>query len=193
MVYNYPWTDADKINLDWLIKTVKETKDTVDSVTTDAVAKAKEYTDTKIEEQTGIINHAVESVNVLASEIRTENDRFINVVNAQIDVVNSRVNGFQNEIEADIKAVNNRTDLAIQQNNDYILNELSAFLSQIKVINYFTGERISIQDMFDYLAHLHTSNSIDYDTLASKNKTYTELANIHISYTQLAFNGGALI
>ena len=65
---------------------------------------------------------------------------------------------------------------------------MQTYLSQIKVINFFTGEMISIQDMFDYLAGLHTTDSIDYDTMAARAKTYTELAAFNKTYTELTMS-----
>ena len=63
---------------------------------------------------------------------------------------------------------------------------------QIKVINYFTGEQVSIQDMFNYLAGLHLTDAIDYDTMALRAKTYTEFANMNMTYTNLAMHGNTL-
>ena len=47
--------------------------------------------------------------------------------------------------------------------------------------------------MFDYLAMLHVSDSIDYETLASRNKTYSEIAALNITYTDVILHGNTLI
>ena len=82
--------------------------------------------------------------------------------------------------------------LLIQQNNEYLLSEMETYLNQIKVINYFTGELVTIQDMFNYLASLHLTDSIDYDEMALRAKTYSQLALLNITYTNLALHGNTL-
>ena len=89
---------------------------------------------------------------------------------------------------------NNRTDLQIERNNEYIFREIEDnILANITVINYFTGERMSVQDMFNYLASLHLQNAITYNGLRDKNLTYTELIAKSISYTELVKNGSTLL
>ena len=61
------------------------------------------------------------------------------------------------------------------------------------MLNYFTGTRYSVQDMFDYLCLLHVENGITYDELAAAENTYTQLAAYNMTYTQLAMNGGSII
>ena len=89
---------------------------------------------------------------------------------------------------------NDRTDLQIQRNNEYIFREIEDnLLANISVINYFTGERMTIQDMFNYLASLHLQNAITYNGLRDKNLTYAELIAKSITYTELVKNGGTLL
>ena len=99
----------------------------------------------------------------------------------------------QNQLAADIAAVNARTDLAIQQNNDYILSEVGKFLSQIKVLNYFTGEYITIQEMFNYLAELHATDGILVNDLVSRQKTVNTLVSLNLTMTQIAMYGNSVI
>ena len=111
------------------------------------------------------------------------------------DVVNPLVQDVPNyeRIDDTIVSINERTDIAIKQNNDNLLSELGKTLSRIKILNYFTGESVSIQAMFDYLAMLHSGDSIDYDTFISKNKTYDELASLNVKFTDLVLHGNTLI
>ena len=89
---------------------------------------------------------------------------------------------------------NNRTDLQIERNNEYIFREIEDnILANITVINYFTGEHVTVQDMFDYLASLHLENAITYNGLRDKNLTYTELIAKRITYTELVKKGGILL
>ena len=100
---------------------------------------------------------------------------------------------FEEAMWAEVARANQYTDLAIEQNNEYILNNIKEFLGQIEVINYFTGNPIPIQGMFDFLALLHTENSITYTVLASRECDYDTLRDYHMTYTQLVMNGGSII
>lgn len=174
-------------------KKLNEVVERINNVSADILDEAKAYTDSKIAEQTSIVEDAVREVNELAQRIADENAEFISTVNARLGITDNKIINLQNQLEADIKAVNQRTDLAIEQNNEYILNELPKFLSQIKVVNFFTGEQISVQDMFDYLAQFHLNNSITYDELEDREITVDEYIALYMTYTQLVLNGGSII
>lgn len=174
-------------------KKLNEVVDAINDVTTDAVEQSKAYTDQQITEKMAGIDDKIAEVNRIINELEIANEQFRQTVNARLVFTDNKVAGIQTQLEADIKAVNQRTDLAIEQNNEYILNELPKFLSQIKVVNYFTGELIGVQDMFDYLAQFHLENAINYEELADRDRTYTELAGYNMTYTQLALNGGSII
>jgi len=94
---------------------------------------------------------------------------------------------------AEVVAINHRTDLAIEQNNEYILSEVGQFLSQIKVLNYFIGEYVTVQEMFDYLCSLHATDAIDVADLVSRQKDVDTLVALYMTMTQLAMNGKNII
>ena len=157
------------------------------------LAEAKAYTDAKIAEQTEYVESAVQEVERLKSVIEAENAQMVAEMNAKMDIMFSRMADFEAEMRADVASANAYTDLAIAQNNEYIIDQLANLLGDIKVVNYFTGNRISIQGMFDFLAQLHTENSINYADLALRECDYDTLRDYHMTYTQLVMNGGSII
>ena len=172
---------------------LNEVVDRINNVTTDAVEMANAYTDTKVAEQTQLVKDAVRDVRALVEDVEEANRRFIELVNARLVVNENKINNFQEQLTADINAVNQRTDFAIQQNNEYLLSVMPEFLSQIKVRNYFTGESVSIQDMFDYMAQFHLTNAISVGTLVARQKTVNQLIAYNMTMTDLATNGGTII
>ena len=158
----------------------------LNSFSSEVLSEANAYTDNKVNAQTDFVNNAVQELNQLAIRLEREFNDLVESVGEDIDKIRA-------ETEASIQASNYRTDLRIAQNNEWILEHMSEELAQIKVRNYFTGELISVQDMFDYLAQFHLENSLTYNQLYAKNKTYTELLNLHITYTQLVTNGNVII
>lgn len=84
-------------------------------------------------------------------------------------------------------------DLKIEENNEYIFESIASEIIGIKVLNYFTGEKVTVQEMFDYLAQLHAANGITVTELITRQKTVDELIALKFTYTQLAQNGKSII
>lgn len=189
----FPHTRNYDSDLRELIAEVKELIKSVNAISEEILKEAKEYTDEQLagyQEQVDAIKRELES------EMSSLNDAFNLLkasVNVSIGIINDNIDSLHDEMVADIAAVNARTDLAIEQNNKYILSEVGKFLSQIKVLNYFTGEYITIQEMFDYLAKLHATDGITVAELASREKTVNELIALNMTMTQLAMNGKNII
>lgn len=204
MFNGYPYTDMHELNLDWCIAKLKELDKRVDEITDEIAAevyeKAVDYIDENlagvIQEFNDLKTYVDDELRDMTDTIDGLNQQFLDLAgdfDELISVVDRKILQIQNYIDGQIAGVNLRTDSAIAANNNYILGQLSQFLADIKVVNFFTGEEISIQDMFDYLAMLHVSDSIDYATLASRNKTYADVAALNITYTDVVLHGNTLI
>ena len=84
-------------------------------------------------------------------------------------------------------------DLKIEENNEYIFESIASEIIGIKVLNYFTGAKVTVQEMFDYLAQLHARDGITVTELITRQKTVDELIALKYTYTQLAQNGKNII
>ena len=199
----YPYTDLHELNLDWLIQEMKDLDSRIDGLhdelKQELTAELTVYVNERLavtEAKFAVLKADVEhELGVIEANFNLLRGQFADLdqtMNDYIDYINGRIADIQAEISADIAGVNARTDALIASNNEYLLSQMSQYLSQIKIINFFTGELVSIQDMFNYLAGLHLTDSIDYDTMALRAKTYTELAVLNINYTNLAMHGNTL-
>lgn len=195
-INEYPSTDFHELNLDWIIKTIIELQNRVNNIKTEFLSEANQYTDEQIAEKIGAIQSDVNTfkieVNNSLSEFGSEIETFKNAINAQITIMNVQLELFARRIEVAVKEANNYTILAIQSNNEYIIEEVKKGVT-VEVINPASGENQSIQDAINYLFSLHTTNSITYDELVDKAITYDALAALNITYEQLAINGKILI
>lgn len=190
--YEWPYVGVSP-NRDWLINKVKELESRLDGIVEEAVKLANEYTDQRVAAFQSQVDDLRRDVNQAIIDLGNQYDAFTAQINARLVFIQDEIDDLSDALAADISAVYAWTERAIQQNNDYILSHLEESLSRITVLNYFTGTRYTVQDMFDYLCLLHVDNGITYTELATRNKTYTELAAYNMTYTQLAQNGGSII
>lgn len=189
----FPYTDLQNLNIDWVLQQVKKNVDAISSLQEQVsgyLNAANAYTDQKFVEVLQVVN---DQLVVFRNELQADYDQFVTQTDNNIQVLQGDFNQLRRDMAAQIEGVNARTDAAIEQNNEYIFEKIGQELIDAKVINYFTGELVTLQEMFDYLAQFHLTNAIDYDTLAGRNNTYDQLVALDITYTQLATDGGALI
>lgn len=185
----YPYTDFHELNADWLLKKMTELDTKLDEALTTVSAEVYAKVMSDIEPMFNDLKNEFytlqDNFEGLESRFERLSDDFASL-SASID---SKLSIMKNYVDAQAVASREYTNTAIEQNNDYILSEMELFLSQVKVINFFTGAKVSVQEMFDYLASLHTSDSLDYDTMVTRAKTYTELAAFNKTYTELVESG----
>ena len=185
----YPYTDFHELNLDWLLNEMKalETKldNAIADITAQVIVDVRQYVDEQLADLEAEFAQIKNDFEVVQRNVDTLNDSFASFTT----YVEGQITFIKNYIDAQVRATNERTDALIASNNQLLLQEMQTYLNQIQVINYFTGELVTIQDMFNYLASLHLQQSIDYDTMASRSKTYTWLAAQNKTYTDLAMNG----
>lgn len=192
-INQYPYTDVHELNLDYILKKVAELDKRIDNIKVEFLAEANAYTDSQIEAQTSYIDSAVNHVNQVAGDLTYRFNNLTNYVDNQVIALNHQIDVLYDDIAANVQAVNARTDVLIAANNDYLFREIGTMLSQATVINYFTGDETTIQNMFDYLASFHLADSLNYNQLYAKNNTYTQLMGYNMTYTQLVNSGNIII
>ena len=188
--YEYPYTDPNRYNADWLLNKMKELEGRLDGIVDETLALTKTYVDNRLATYQSQINDIRREIEELSQRTDTLSAHVVN----EVLRLEAKILEAERKAESLFIIANNRTDLQIERNNEYIFREIEDnILANITVINYFTGERITVQSMFDYLASLHVENAITYNGLRDKNLTYTELAAKSITYTELVKNGSTLL
>lgn len=200
----YPVSNDEIINLDWIINKVKELNKNLDDlearVLEAALAATKEYVDeemAQIRREFQALSNEVAALRLYfdnkVDELQDDYDTFVISIRNEMNRMNRRIDDFETEINNEIIGVNALTDLKIEQNNEYILERVAEGLVNIKVLNYFTGLLVTVQEMFDTLAQLHLDNPITYSELAGASIDYTALAALNMTYTELAIKGKSFI
>ena len=193
-MYNkYPYTDLHELNLDWILAKVKELEERLDNITDDILNRAKAYTD----EQIALVNASITSINndlqAFKTIINNKVDELDAATNLRIDNLETEISNLYTYIDNQIVISNARTDQAILNAKNDIYEHMTEELGKIKVINYFTGDLVSVQEMFNYLASLHATDGITYTQLEGRNKTYSALAALNLTYTDIVMHGNTLI
>ena len=193
----YPYLDFHELNLDWVIAKITEFDKKLDNYEDTVLEKAKEYTDSAIKESYSSLvsefNSFKNEVTTLISGLDSRYDEFVNTVNDRMAITDANVLAISRKVDLVLAEANAYTNQAIINNNDYIIDQTTKALETVTVLNYFTGARTSIQDMFDYLAHFHLQNAISVDTLVERAKTVNALISYNMTMTQLATNGATII
>ena len=142
----YPNVNNEIQNLDWTLDEVKEFGKRLDGIAEGILAEANKYTDEQLANYQTQIEEIRAEFTRLVDEVENDFDNLKIQINQSLLQMELKLIDLQQQLAADINAVNARTDLAIEQNNEYLLSHMAEELSKIKVLNYFTGEYISIQD-----------------------------------------------
>lgn len=192
-IHKYPYTDFHELNADWLIEKITKVEASIDGIKESIEDEMKEWVKGELKPYTDRLDALILEVNNLEdtvdgklAELDAEVDRFEAEVNAKITLI-------QQNISAQISAVNQLTDTKIAANNEVLMERITSELgSVVTVVNPFTGARVTIQAMVDVLASFHIEDALDYATMNSRAKTYTQFNALNISYTDLLLHGGSL-
>jgi hypothetical protein len=165
-----------------IIAKTNELVNQVNHFSDEVLAAAKAYTD-------GEIAKSIEQYNKALQQFASDYDQFV-------DNVTGALSGFQNQMDANFQRQDNEiaggrayTDTRIAQNNEWILEQISEQVISVRVLNPFTGERVSIQDMIDYLAGLHMTEAAKVQQIVTAAKTVNIVVGYNASCTQLVNNG----
>lgn len=149
--------------------------------------ESKAYTDQKIAE-------AFAQIQQESEQLRADYEQFVTLVNSNLNLFQSQLDSESAKLEAEIIGVNARTDVAIAQSEqriiDYITNQA---LNNIKVLDPFTGDYVDIQYMINYLSSLHMTGAPTYEEMYGADKTYNELIALDKTYTEWAVDGRQFI
>jgi hypothetical protein len=202
--HKYPTTNLHELDLSWVLQKITEFGQRLDTFETDLhdklLAETEAYVDQEMAGLRADFAQLVSDytdfktdVDLQLAAIRSDFSTFTNAVNIMLNLMSRRIDDFAAEIDAAIIGVNALTDLKIEQNNEYILEEVAKGIVNVKVLNYFTGEYVTVQAMFNYLSELHLENPITYTELAAAAIDYDALAALNMTYTELAVKGKSFI
>lgn len=145
--------------------------------------ESKAYTDSKVAE-------AFADIQAQSDALRRDYEQFVTLVNSNINLFQSQLDTTSAKLEAEIIGVNARTDVAIEQAEERIIAYIGTqALNNIKVLDSFSGNYVTIQYMIEYLSSLHMTGAAIYDEIFGANISYDEMVAKDKTYTEWATNG----
>lgn len=189
----YPYTDFHELNADFLLQRLKEIEEYIQGIEDSLKAELSAWLKEQLAPYEETLNELINEVEGL----KTETEETLAAYDTRITNFETQVNNQIAQIRLDlinsIDAMNSLMDLKIETNNLWLMNEITENVGSLfLVLNPFTGEEVTIQQMVDYLAAFHITDAIDYDTMASRALTYNQFNALNITYTDLALNGNTL-
>ena len=186
----YPYTDFHELNADFLLQRVKSIEEQIKNIKEEIEGEIFIWVQQQLAPYEEQLNQLIRDVEALQEETEETLEAYDTRINNFITDVNNALAGIRAELIASIQAVNDLTDLKIEQNNTWLLNQISENVGTLfQVLNPFTGTMMSIQEMIDYLSAFHIVDGIDYDTMNTRALTYAAFNALGITYTDLTLHG----
>lgn len=182
----YPYTDFHELNLDWILSKINEFQAEIDNIESDILERANAYTDQQITIRLAGVENEFR-------RFKDEVESIISGFEADLDDVRQQLVTLSDRITSVYYQAQQYTQQAIADNNEYIISQLEAGLGAIRVTNYFTGEKVSIQEMFDYLAQLHAQNGIVINTLVGRVLNVNYIIGLNASVSSIVMNGNTVL
>lgn len=194
MAFNmFPYSNFHELNLDWIMNELKdfsgqldEFRTRLDTIREGILADCKKYTDAAIEEKYGEFQQQY-------NQLVIDFGNFQKSINNTIATFQNQFDAYTDKTTAEVLSAKAYTDVAIQLNNETILEEISKQAISVRVLNPFTGERVSIQDMIDYLSNFHLTEAIKISTLVTRNNTVAQMIAYNATCADLVKNGANII
>ena len=202
--HGWPYSNFHDLNLDWILQKIQDYEARLDGIVEEAVSQANAYTDQQIAQFRNDFNDLVaqveqevedmlSTVDGAIERLTQEQQEFIETATAQINAINEHVDTLEESISASIDGMRAYTNQAIRDNNQMLYDYIESSLIDVHVVDYFTGQEVTIQDMFDKLAQFHLQNPLTYNQFAGKEVTYAELSALNATYAGLISNADGLI
>lgn len=192
---SYPWSNVHELNLDWLIRRIKEMAVHIDEL--EAAEEEFKKTAAELRAEMAVMSGRIQELSVLY-------DNFVITVNARFEalkksleddldlykqMLDAQIADFEGETNDKLGDMQTELD-DLERTLYYVLNNLP---SEIKMINPYTGEMDSLESIINYLANSGKTDSLtatEYDALAL---TATAYDTAGLTAYEYDWNGKSLL
>ena len=189
----YPYTDFHELNLDWLLKEVSTIEQRIDALhdqlKQELTTELKAYVDSEIASLSNAFDELSNKFDLLDDHVDELDAAFASFTT----YVNNEIAGFKRYIDDQITSTNLRTDLMIASNNQFLIETMAEQLRNMTVLDFFNGQYVTVQEMFNELAKLHLNDAIAYNVITARGYTYGSIEALNLTYGDIVNHGNTLL
>lgn len=182
----FPYSNFHELNLDWILKKIKELDEKVDSIEDRILKQANAYTDQQIavlrrdfSELEADFAAFKSDINAQFAAYTAKQDKafadYQKLVNAQIDLLEQEIRDARAELKTMLRQANAYTDASIAMLLLQLPDIITRNIKNAKVYNLLTGKYVTIQAMFDFLCLFHAPGALTCTGVFERNNTCTEI------------------
>lgn len=182
----FPYSNFHELNLDWILKKIKELDEKVDSIEDRILKEANAYTDQQI---AGLRRDFAEleadftafksDINAQFAAYTAKQDKafadYQKLVNAQITLLEQEIRDAKAELQTLLTQANAYTDASMALFEQQLPDIITQNIKNAKVYNLLTGKYVTIQAMFDFLCLFHAPGALTCTGIFQRNNTCTEI------------------
>lgn len=183
---HFPYTNFHELNLDWIIQTVKDLDEKVNSIEDRIYDKAKAYTDEQVGQLRNEFNELENEfiafkaeVNRMFNHYTAQQDKAFNdfkeLVNANLDLMEQEIRDARAELQTLLQQANAYTDASMAMLLLQLPDIITKNIKNAKVYNLLTGKYVTIQAMFDFLCLFHAPGALTCGEMRDRNNTCTQI------------------
>lgn len=192
-LFKYPHTSFEEINLDYILKRIREIEVQIATIKEEIEGEIFEWVQEQIQPIEDELQSLINEVTSLENTVTETLEAYDARITAIQQSLNNQIAAIERELQDAVTALNALTDTKIEQNNIWLLNQISENVGDLfQVLNPFTGTMMPIQEMIDYLSAFHIVDGIDYSEMNTRALTYAVWNGLAMSYTDLTLHGGTL-
>jgi t-SNARE complex subunit (syntaxin) len=192
-LWKYPHTSFEEINLDYILKRIEQIEIQIKTIKEEIEGEIFEWVQEQIAPIEEELNKLIADVTSLEKNVTDTLEAYDKRIDDIQTALNAQIAQIRKDLVDSINAVNALTDTKIEQNNIWLLNQISENVGELfQVLNPFTGTMMSIQEMVDYLSAFHIVDGIDYDTMNLRALTYNVWNGLAMTYTDLTLHGNTI-
>ena len=189
-LWKYPHTSFEEINLDYILKRIEQIEIQIKTIKEEIEGEIFEWVQEQIAPIEEELNKLIADVTSLEKNVTDTLEAYDKRIDDIQTALDAQIAQIKKDLVDSINAVNALTDTKIEQNNIWLLNQISENVGDLfQVLNPFTGTMMSIQEMVDYLSAFHIVDGIDYDTMNLRALTYNAWNALSMTYTDLTLHG----
>lgn len=192
-IFKYPHTDYQELNLDYILKRITEIENSIATIKEQIEGEIFEWVQEQLAPYEKQLNDLIIEVNNLSEQVDTTLAQYDARITAIDNHVAIELAQIRREMLENSEALSALMDLKIENNNVYLLNEISQNVGSLFfVVNPFTGDHVPIQNMIDILSEFHITDGITYAVMNTRALTYAQFNALNITYSDLLMHGHTL-